>query len=236
MKRTATLVSLVLGTGLVAGLAPAPAFADTTTTTKICQPSALAAVKAHSAASVSRRDATLDELSAKLGARPAVTAAHRATLNALYASDKAGLDGVNAKVQGDTTCKSAHDDAQAIVADYRVYLLVVPQSRLTLGADTGTAGAKALAATEPALQKAIALLPDGPNKDRAMTLYADMAAQVDAAENSFDGVAATVLALTPAGYPANAGTLQTEKSQVASGGHSLAKAASDAEQLATLLS
>ena len=242
MKRAlnSTVAALVLGTGLAAGLAPAPAFAVTTTpaTTAIksCQPASLAAIKAHSAAAVAHRDSTLDLLSAKLAARPAVTSSHRAVLTALYASDKAGLDAVNAKVQGDSTCKVAHADAQAIVADYRVYLLVVPQSGLTLAADAGSSGASALAGAEPALHKAIALMPAGPSKDQAQALYADLADQVSAAQSNFAGVGDTVLALTPSGYPGNAGTLATQTAKVTAGGSALGKAVSDASQLATLLS
>ena len=242
MKRAlnSTVAALVLGTGLAAGLAPAPAFAVTTTPatspTKPCQPASLAAIKAHSAAAVAHRGSTLDALSTKLAARPAVTSSHRTALSALYASDKAGLDAVNAKVQGDSTCKVAHADAQAIVADYRVYLLVVPQSGLTLAADAGTSGASALAGAEPALHKAITLMPAGPSKDQAQALYADLADQVSAAQSDFDGVGDTVLALTPSGYPGNAGTLAAQTAKVTAGGKALGKAASDASQLATLLS
>ena len=243
MKRAlnSTVAALVLGTGLAAGLAPAPAFAVTTTPattspTKPCQPASLAAIKAHSAAAVAHRGSTLDALSTKLAARPAVTSSHRTALSALYASDKAGLDAVNAKVQGDSTCKVAHADAQAIVADYRVYLLVVPQSGLTLAADAGTSGASALAGAEPALHKAITLMPAGPSKDQAQALYADLADQVSAAQSNFAGVGDTVLALTPSGYPGNAGTLAAQTAKVTAGGKALGKAASDASQLATLLS
>jgi len=242
MKRAlnSTVAALVLSTGLIAALAPTQAFAATTTAattaTKPCQPAALAAIKAHSAAAVAHRESTLDTLSTKLAARPAVTSGHRAVLTALYASDKAGLATVNAQVQSDATCKTAHADAQAIVAEYRVYLLVVPQSGLTLAADAGTSGASALAAAEPALHKAIAVVPAGTSKDQAQALYADLVDQVAAAQTNFAGVGDTVLALTPSGYPGNAGTLAAETAKVTAAGKALGQAVSDARQLANLLS
>jgi len=217
---------------LVAGVS-APAFAAPATRT--CTPGALSAMKTAAAGSVSHRDSVIGAMSGQLDARPHLSSTHRSTLAGLYSADQAGLAEVLARVQADTTCAAASTDAQHIVTDYRVYLLLVPQSGLTLAGDVGTYGAQTLTAAEPAVRLAIKLLPSGSTKDQAQTLYDDMAAQTAAALGDFAGVGDAVLALTPAAYPGNSSTLKAQATRVAAGAKALTKAGSDASQLSALL-
>ncbi len=234
VRRRVTVVAVSLGAAaLLAAGVSAPAYAATVART--CTASALAAAKTAVGASVSHRDSVLSALSGHLDVRPHLTSSHRTTLAGLYSADQVGLAQVLARVQADTTCAAASTDAQHIVTDYRVYLLVVPQSGLTLAGDVGTYGAQTLTAAEPAVRLAIKLLPSSSTKEQAQTLYDDMAAQTSAALGDFAGVGDAMLALTPASYPGSSATLKAQAARVASGAKSLAAAGSDASQLAALL-
>ncbi len=233
--------AVLLSAGLVLAAAPATgALAATSSAPSVrqsvsCSTNVLSGMKRAVNGAAARRAATLSSLTIKLATRPHLTADHRATLTALYSADGAGISGVNRQVQSDGTCDAIDADAQAIVTDYRVYALLVPQSGLTLAADAGTFGAGSLAATEPALRLAIKVMPAGSSKDRAQLLYDAMAASVSAAQADFEGVGDRVLALMPSDYPGNAGELKSETTEVAAGTKALAAAVSHAQQLAALL-
>ena len=237
VRTSAVLMSagLVLAAAPAAGALAATGSAPSVRQSIACGTNVLAGMKRAVNGAAARRAATLSTLTTRLATRPHLTANHRATLTALYSADSAGISGVNRQVQSDGTCDAIESDAQAIVTDYRVYALVVPQSGLTLAADAGAFGAGSLAATEPALRLAIKVLPAGSSKDQAQSLYDAMAASVSAAQADFDGVGDRVLALMPSDYPGNASELKSETSKVAAGTKALAAAVSDAQQLAALL-
>ena len=156
--------AVLLSAGLVLAAAPATGAlaagsAATVQQSVSCSTNVLSGMKRAVNGAAARRAATLSSLTTKLATRPHLTSDHRTTLTALYSADSAGISGVNRQVQSDGTCDAIESDAQAIVTDYRVYALVVPQSGLTLAADAGTFGAGSLAATEPALRLAIKVMP-----------------------------------------------------------------------------
>ena len=233
-----------MSAGLILAAAPATgALAATGSSTSIasvrqtvsCSTNVLSGLKRAVNGAAARRAATLSSLTTKLATRPHLTADHWATLTALYSADRAGISGVNSRVQSDGTCDAIESDAQAVVTDYRVYALLVPQSGLTLAADAGTSGAGSLAATEPTLRLAIKVMRAGSTKDQAQSLYDAIAASVSAAQADFGGVGDRVLALLPSDYPGNASELKSETSKVAAGTKALAAAVSAAKQLAALL-
>lgn len=203
--------------------------------TRECAQVRLDAIKRWSTLAVTRRHATIAVLSGRIAVRPHVTPAHRNTLVGRFGSDGSGLDGVNQSVQAATTCAAAHAEATHVVTDFRVYLLLVPQTHLTVAADTGAYGASRLAAAEPKAAAAIALLPAGEKRTAAQAAYDDLVAQVRAAQSDFGGVGDTVLALAPAQYPGFTTSLDSARAHVGAGVAALGKAVADAERLATLL-
>ena len=190
--------AVLLSAGLVLAAAPATgALAATSSAPSVrqsvsCSTNVLSGMKRAVNGAAARRAATLSSLTIKLATRPHLTADHRATLTALYSADGAGISGVNRQVQSDGTCDAVESDAQAIVTDYRVYALLVPQSGLTLAADAGTFGANSLAATEPALRLAIKVMPAGSTKDQAQSLYVSMAGSVKPARSGEGRIASTM--------------------------------------------
>ncbi len=238
---TRRLLPLALaGTGLVLVTgAAAPAFAETTPTsaptTRTCSADRLGYVQARVDAAVKKREATIDSLTRALAARTHVTDAHRATLTSTYGSDESGLRAVDAKVQADTTCGQAVTDGRTVVTDYRVYLLLVPQTHLVAAADTGTYAAGQLAAAEPKAQTAIDALTDPQQKATAQATLDDMTSRVSSATASLSGVADGVLALTPADIPAKESVIDGYRARVSAAHADLAKALADAKTLKSLL-
>ena len=184
---------------------------------------------------VSKREATIDSLTKALAARKHVSDGHRATLSATYTSDAPGLRAVNATVQADTTCAKAVTDGRTVVTDYRIYLLLAPQTHLVAAADSGTYAAGRLAATEQKAQDAIDTLTDAGKKAAAQTALDDMTAQLSATTAALSGVADGVLALKPADIPAQQATIDGYRAKVATAHTDLAKALADAKTLKSLL-
>ena len=63
----------------------------------------------------------------------------QATLASYLGADIAPLQQLNTKIQGDTTVHQARQDFSTIFSGYRVYLLVLPASRIAGDADRITA-------------------------------------------------------------------------------------------------
>ena len=138
-------------------------------------------------------------------------------------------------MQADTTCGQAVTDGRTVVTDYRVYLLLVPQTHLVAAADTGTWAAGQLGAAEPKVQTAIDALADPTTKAAAQAALDDMKAQLDGVTTSLSGIADAVLALKPADIPAQLATIDGYRAKVATAHTDLAKALADAKQLKSLL-
>jgi hypothetical protein len=237
----------IAGTGLALVAGTAPAYAGTTpsptpsTSTgggaaaRTCSADRLAYVQARVDAAVKKRQVTIDRLTSALAARTHVTDAHRATLSGTYSADSSGLAAVDAKVQSDTTCGEAVADGRTVVTDYRVYLLLVPQTHLVAASDTGTYAAGQLAAVEPKAQAAIDALTDPQEKAAAQAKLDDLTAQVATATTALSGVADAMLALNPADIPAQLATIDGYRAKVASAHEDLRRAIADAKALKALL-
>ncbi len=237
MKIHLKLAGATAGAALIvlAGGQAAMAATPGTVAASTCSPSSLAYVQARVNVAVAHREVTISQLTAALASRTQVTDAHRATLTGLFTADSSGLQAVNATVHADTTCKQAVTDGRTVVTDYRVYMLLAPQTHLVAGSDTGTYGAGRLAAVEPKLQAGIDAITDPTKKAEAQAAYDDLVAQTTTATDDFAGVGDAVLALTPADMPAGQATLGTEQAKVTSGRAALIAALNDAKTIRALL-
>ena len=236
----ATVVTVAaLSCVVVAGPASA-AVADETgpgsavhgTTGKAC----VVAARAWTDRAVAKRLVRLDALGAALDKAASVTPGHRAQLEATYAADRSGLRAVRREVRHDSTCAEATKDATKVVTRFRVYVLLTPQTRLTVLGDHGSAKAHAYGALEPGYAAAVAALPDGATKTAAETALTELVTDTDRAEAAFAEVADPVLALVPADYPAQAGVLVAATAHAAAGHVALVEAAVDRAALDALLS
>jgi hypothetical protein len=200
-----------------------------------CSAASLAFVQARVGLAVSKREVTINQLTAALAKRSHVSDAHRSTLSGLFTSDATGLQTVNATVHADTTCKQAVTDGRTVVTNFRVYMLLAPQTHLVAASDTGTYGAGRLTAVEPKLQAGIDAISDPTKKAQAQAAFEDLVAQAKTATDDFAGVGDAVLALTPATMPAGQSTLDVERAKVTSGRTAVTAAVQDAKTIASLL-
>ena len=204
-------------------------------TGKTCSADQLAYVKARVDLHVAQRQVTIHQLTSTLAARTHVSAGHRSTLSGLYTADASGLAAVDATVQGDTTCKTAVEDGRTVVTDYRVYMLLVPQTHLVAASDTGAWSASRLAATAPKLQTAIDTMTDATKKAAAQAALDDLTAKTTAAGADYAGVGDVVLGLVPADMPAAQSTLTAQRAKVQAGHAAMTAALKDAKTIAGLL-
>jgi hypothetical protein len=131
--RTSIIATAVLATALgVAG----PALAATGTGTAPKAGKSLDVVKKAVTARIDLRLAALKKDSVTLAQAKQVQSAHRATLSSLISSQTSSLTALRTKVGGETTNAAVKADAQAMVDDFRVFILTGPKVRLTAAIDT----------------------------------------------------------------------------------------------------
>jgi len=84
---------------------------------------------------IDRRLATVEHLGGAVDRAASLTDAHRSTIDATLASTSSGLTDLRATVEAeDDGCELA-DEARSVVEDFRVYVVVLPQARVTIGGD-----------------------------------------------------------------------------------------------------
>jgi hypothetical protein len=156
-------------------------------------------LKAAQALTTARIDGRLDTLHAltmDVNNAKDLTSADRSTLSGLINGDVSGLTALRGKVAGETTVAAVRTDAQAMVDDYRVYMLVVPKVHLTNVLDIETTVAPTLQKVHDALAARVAKAPGGGTPAEKSEL-ADMQAQIQAAQQADAGRVATLLAIQP---------------------------------------
>jgi hypothetical protein len=161
---------------------------------------AVDAVRARCDAAVDQRLATLDRLSAQVKGAVRVPDGDKQALLATIDATRTGLTGLRAEIDGDTELGALRTDCRRIVDDHRVYVLLAPQVRLTLGADLAQ---QAVGTLDQAIADAAAT---GKDVTDATARLDDAKAQRAAAETLAEGVIDAISPLTPADY--NAGTAQ----------------------------
>lgn len=155
---------------------------------------------------IDRRLETLTNLQSAVDASTALTDAHEAALDGILASASSGLRALRSEIDGDTTVDALREDVRRIFEDYRVYALVARQVWLVKAVDTVDVTAAAGFATTAERLEAAIDRAEANKKDvaDARKHLAAMVAAVDKAGAEVDGVATTVLALTPAAWNAGA--------------------------------
>jgi hypothetical protein len=219
-----TLASLVVIGGLtLAGTAPASAAGTTTAAT----------VKARAHAAIERRLATLADLRSRVTGQARLTSGDRGQLLTQIDADSRGLTALDAKIQADTDRATLRTDVEAIVVDYRVYLLTVPKVHEVIAADTELAAVTRLDAIAARLQAAIdAARAHGHDTTRAQADLDAMKAKVAAADGAAAPVPGQVLPLTPPNWAtADRPVLEAARTSLVDGRADLAAARDLAHQV-----
>jgi hypothetical protein len=155
----------------------------------------LSGLKARAATDIADRVRDLDAAIASKG-----IGSGQATLVSYLGADVAPLQQLNRTIQGDSTLQQAAHDFGTIFSDYRVYLLVLPASRIAATADHATTTAIP-ALTADAARAQARVTPA--NQATLEPLIDDLNGQISTAADASNGLAATVLAFTPAQWNAD---------------------------------
>jgi hypothetical protein len=164
---------------------------------------------------INRRLTTLGTLQSKISASTKLTSADAATLSGNVNADIAQLKTLETKLDSDTTVADASVDAQSIITDYRVYVLVVPQVNLVKAADDEQMSETQLSTLAAKLKVRISSESSGVNP----TLSADltsMQTSIVTAQGISSNIESTVIGLTPSDYNANPAILSGDRNQLIS--------------------
>lgn len=93
---------------------------------------------AKSATEIGNRVTDLTSLITRINAATHVSAAVKTSLTATIQTDIASLTSLQAKIAADTTAADLKTDMASITQGYRIYALVVPQTRILVAADRET--------------------------------------------------------------------------------------------------
>ncbi len=200
--RTPKVVAAVLVAGLTFGLA-APAFAQTTTVTDRGTATNVDPenAKVRCIQAIDARLDTLAKAQARLDEASFVTEDHAASLTSIIASTDSGLRTLRDKIDTSEDPREVVALCRTIGPDYRVYLVVVPQVRLTAGADKIESTRGRIADLTDKFDAAADRAKEaGADVAEAVYLHNRAVQQFDEAISVVDGVADSVIAVTPASF------------------------------------
>lgn len=201
-----------------------------------CSPSTFAQAQQRVEADLSARVTQLDNLLAKVNdpSGHLTPVDKQALQNDLSNFELPGIQALQTQVQNDTTCAELWAAAHSMVDDYRVYLVMTPQTDLTIGADDETYVESRFVDLEPKFAGAIAeAKADGKDVTAAENAFDDLKNQVTVAQGDTNGLSTQLLAQTPHGYPGNWQVFVAAHTSELNARTDLHVADSDAEQIKT---
>jgi hypothetical protein len=197
---------------------------------------ALATLKSHCNVAVQRRLATLAADDAFVKNSTALSNDDRTALEGQISADQVGLTALDKTIQSDTTYQQALADCKTIVSGYHVFVLEDPKIHEVIAAERVTKVNATFATLIPELQALI------DNSSVSATVRAqaqadlnELTSKVDASQTSISGVTASVINLTPAGWPGNQVDLKSAAQNIKTARTDLAGAGADANHIIQLL-
>jgi hypothetical protein len=231
---------------LTAGLGLAGSVAVDADTTPVPSPSAaptpaphslsLGALKVRCNSAVQRRLGTLGTDDTFVKQSSALTRVDQTALEAQISTDQTGLTALDKTIQGDSTFMQAHADCELIVTDYRVYVMEDPKIHEVIAADGVSKVNSTFETLIPELQSLInASSVSATVKAQAQADLNDLTSKVNASHTSISGVTASVINLTPSGWPGNQVDLKSARSNIQTARTDLAGARADVSHILQLL-
>jgi len=148
-----------------------------------------------------------------------------------------GIQALQPEAEQASTCPALRSIARQMVFNFRVYVVMTPQTRLTIVADGETYIEGVFAGLEPKISAAIQnAQSQGKDVSGAQSAFQDFQNQVTSAQNATNGVSAQVLAQTPGGYPGNWTVFLNARTSVTNARTALHSALADARQIRSDLS
>ena len=203
--RIPRIAGAVLAAGLVFGTA-APALAEDGGSDDTVEETH--GLKDRCQQAIDRRLTDLAAAQTRIAGVEALTDAHEATINGIIDSTETGLAAHAVELDEEDNRLEIVKLCAEIATEFRVYLVVLPQTHLTVGADRVDLAVDRGDALVEAFDAAVdAAIEAGADVTDAITYRDKAVAHLDAAEASVAGVADEVLTVTPSSY--NAGPGQT---------------------------
>jgi hypothetical protein len=209
--------SALAGSASASSITPVPSSPVSASASTGAGATTLAEIKAKASAAISRRDSALQRAISTVTANEYLTSSDKATVLATLNSDLTGLNALAPVIQSDSTVTKARSDYKTIFTSYRVFALALPQARLAAAADDLTGKIlPRLTHAQSRLQGLLSGRDSAKNTPAVQAAIADLAKQINAITAATDGLAAAVLADTPAGWNANHAILSQPRSQLVS--------------------
>jgi hypothetical protein len=215
---------------------PALAVTQATSTATLAPAARMANLKTRADLEISRRITSLQSLSAAVDAHKRLTSAQKAPLTAGISAEVTNLTTLRTKIDGDTDLTTLRPDVQMIVQSYRVYALYLPQVRLLEASDALTTADGQMSQLALKLQARIQTVQTAGNDVSAMNVsLSDLHAKLQDATTQYTAVQATVLPLTPSGYPGNKTQLISARAMIKTATTDMHSARADAKSIVTAL-
>ena len=213
---------------------------STTATTQVssprCTPATFSTAQQLVEAHLAARVAQLNALSAAANnAANHLTTGDRQTLvNDITNVELPGIQALQTQVQTVSTCPALRAIARSMVFNYRVYVVMTPQTHLTIVMDDETYIEGVFVNLEPQIATAIQnAQAAGKDVTNAQTAFNDLKSQVSTAQTATNGESAQILSQTPTGYPGNWNVFLTARTNGANARTDLRAAYADAEHIRT---
>jgi hypothetical protein len=164
-----------------------------------------------------------------------LTTGDRQTLvNDITTVELPGIQTLQTQVQTVSTCPALRAIARSMVYNYRVYVVMTPQTHLTIVMDDESYIEGVLVNLEPQIATAIQDAQNaGKNVVAAQAAFTDLKNQVSTAQGATNGQSATILAQTPTGFPGNWGVFLAARTDATNAHADLHAAYNDAQQIRT---
>lgn len=156
----------------------------------------LAAAKQVTTIRINGRLADLNSMALAVKGMQRVPGADSSTLSTLIQSDISGLTALRSQVAGAATVAAVRADANDMVDDYRVYILVWPKVHLTDAMSIEADAATRLQTAHDQLAARLAKQPGGGTTAEQADL-SSMQSGIQAAQSAIGGDIATLLAIQP---------------------------------------
>lgn len=154
--------------------------------------------KARADQEITRRISSLTALSTRIGEMKKLTSSEVTALQASITTQISALNTLKAKIDADTDLATLKTDIQSIAKDYRIYMVVLPQGRVTAVADRIETIVADMTALEPKLQARItAAQAAGKNVSAAVSANADFQAKIADANTQAQAAVNEVVNLKP---------------------------------------
>jgi hypothetical protein len=217
---------------------PAPVPTGASPSSPRCDPSLVTTVRQLVETELADRVTQLHTLTGRVNGAVTLAPTDKATLlGDLNQTELPGIETLGTKVPGDTTCLALRQDAHSMVYDYRVYLVMTPQTDLVIANDAVIHAEGVLSNLETTISGAIQRADTkGTNVAAVQAAFADYETNVTTAQGLTSGQSATVLAQSPPDYPASRAVFSQARSDVTDAAHDLRTARNDLTEIVNGLS